>query len=203
MSPEQQNKVFCIGLPRTGTTSMHLAFLCLGYRSIHNPKEIWPDLDHPLLRENDAFSDTPIPLLYKQLDNKFPGSKFIVTTRRMEPWLKSCEWMFSKKAKDWGFFLEPTRTLHFMLFGTDRFVAEKFEQTYLRFHNEVKGHFSESENLLELNLEEENDPWGKLCHFLKKAQPSVKFPHHKDFNNEAVNRVANWLEQKKYKKSAQ
>lgn len=200
MSSEQQNKVFCIGLPRTGTTSLHLAFLCLGYRSIHNPKDIWSNLDHPVLFENDAFSDTPIPLIYKQLDHKFPGSKFIVTTRRMEPWLRSCEWMFSKKQKDWGFSLEPTRTFHFRLFGTDQFIAEKFEQTYLRFHEEVRGHFSKNENLLELNLEEEDEPWVKLCNFLQKAQPSVKFPHHKDFNSEVMNRVINWLEQKRYHK---
>ena len=45
------NKILNIGLPRTGTYSLHLAFKILGYKSIHYPQGwelLCPFLNKPI-----------------------------------------------------------------------------------------------------------------------------------------------------------
>src|SRR2546428_3527983 len=46
---------------------------------------------------NDALTDTPIPSFYRELDTRFPGSKFIPTARDSEGWLKSRKKQFIKR----------------------------------------------------------------------------------------------------------
>ena len=101
-------KVFCIGLNKTGTSSLHEAFKILGLKSIHfvdgkniNIKEII--LDNYLkgndilkgLEEYDAFSDwdkAPYTVdIYKEFDKQYPNSKFILNTRDLNCWLDSRE----------------------------------------------------------------------------------------------------------------
>jgi len=201
MNRKGESKVFCIGLPRTGTTSIHLAFQYLGFKSIHFPKELWYDIDHPITREFTAFSDTPLSLLYERLDEAFPNSLFILSTRDLEPWLKSCRWMYKYKFKDWAFDLEPAATFNKELFGVADFEQEAFTKAYHAFHEKVRSYFAGRPNLLELNLPRETAPWQKLCDFLGAETPSIPFPHHKDHENEFVNRVVNWLENRKYNNS--
>ncbi|MEQ9376359.1 MAG: sulfotransferase [Imperialibacter sp.] len=196
-----ENKIFCIGLPRTGTTSIHLAFQYLGLKSIHFPKQLWEDIQHPIMSEFTAFSDTPLSLLYPKLDKAFPGSLFVLSTRELNSWLKSCEWMFRYKANAWAFNQEPTKTFHRALFGTTTFDKEMFTKGYHEFHNEARSYFQNNANFLELNLPEETSPWKKLCGFLGAEEPDIPFPHHKDHRFELVDRIAIWLEDKKYNNS--
>ena len=81
-------KVFCTGWQRTGTTSLAKALNAIGVRTKDYPKELLHDIDHELVREYDAFTDNPIPLLYQELDRRHPGSRFIHTTRDEQAWLK-------------------------------------------------------------------------------------------------------------------
>ena len=37
----------------------------------------------------DAFQDNPWPILYKELDRQFPDSKFILTLRPSDEWIRS------------------------------------------------------------------------------------------------------------------
>ena len=46
------------------------------------------------IEEFDAFTDTPVVRFYKQLDKLYPDSKFILTTREIENWLRSCRSFF-------------------------------------------------------------------------------------------------------------
>jgi hypothetical protein len=80
------SKIFGIGLSRTGTTSLHAALGILGYRSIH-----YPQLDrlYELVDDHDAASDTPVACSYRQLDARYPGSRFILTVRDFRAWLES------------------------------------------------------------------------------------------------------------------
>ena len=64
-------KVFGIGMQRTGTTSLARALNMLGVRTLQFPTPLFRDLDHPVGREFDGFTDNPIPLLYEELDAKF------------------------------------------------------------------------------------------------------------------------------------
>ena len=81
--------IFGIGLSRTGTTSLHHAFEILGIRSAPTSVALLFDPDDEVLGLYEAFTDNPIPFLYQRLDARFPGSKFILTTRDLDDWLRS------------------------------------------------------------------------------------------------------------------
>lgn len=74
------NKVFCIGLNKTGTTSIHFAFQKLGLRSFHGGT-----FDSRI----DAFSDGRYYRHFKELDHLAPNSKFILNTRDLRGWVES------------------------------------------------------------------------------------------------------------------
>jgi hypothetical protein len=81
------NKVFCIGFNKTGTSSIHQLFLELGLRSYHGYYSHFPVGD-PLFNQFQCFSDgNEHP--FELLDRSYPGSRFIVTTRRLDDWLVS------------------------------------------------------------------------------------------------------------------
>ena len=90
------NKIFCIGVQRTGTTSLKKALRILGYTVSTSRVDLLPifvegDFDKliPIVNNFDALQDTPWYLCYKFLDKEYPGSKFIVTVRPVDSWLKS------------------------------------------------------------------------------------------------------------------
>ena len=171
-------KVFGIGLQRTGTTTLTAAMRLLGYRSIHFPAALWDDPDHALLNEYDAFFDNPIPLLYKNLDAGFPGSKFILTTRDEEGWLKSCEWLFTEMREPWGFDTSKRlQAMHTHAYGTNHFDEAAFREAFRAHHDDVRAHFADRpHDLLVLDIAEE-DKWTPLSTFLGVPQPRVPFPH--------------------------
>jgi Sulfotransferase domain len=93
-------KVFCIGLNKTATTSLHEALETLGIRGLHwggpatrGQIERAMAEGRPLVDDfegYDAFSD--IQVLsdnFELLDRQYPGSKFILTTRDLESWIES------------------------------------------------------------------------------------------------------------------
>ena len=88
--------IFGIGLSRTGTTSLHHALELLGYRSAPSSAALLDDQYDRLLDRYDAFTDNPIPFMYRDLDARYPGSKFILTTRPLAGWLASMEWLFDE-----------------------------------------------------------------------------------------------------------
>lgn len=96
-----QQKVFCIGLNKTGTTSIKKAWQDLGLivgnqaeaRKLLQP---WIQRDFaPIIKyckSAQAFQDSPFsfPYTYVALDQAFPGSKFILTVRNdAEQWYNS------------------------------------------------------------------------------------------------------------------
>ena len=91
-------RIFGIGMHKTGTTSLARALRILGYDSAHwkSPrwaKNIWREMvsgeRSPTLERHYALCDLPIAILYRQLDAAYPGSKFILTTRAEDGWLRS------------------------------------------------------------------------------------------------------------------
>lgn len=100
----QMRKVFGIGLPRTGTTSLTHALTILGYRTIHSPhdrisrREISEylrgnadEIQLTVLQSHDALSDIEVCAIYQGLDRAYPGSRFILTVREKSAWLDSIE----------------------------------------------------------------------------------------------------------------
>ncbi len=84
------NKVFIIGLPRTGTTSVCVALLDQGLKVAHTA------YTQQTFTLADVVADTPCYCDYPHLDSLFPGSKFIYLNRALADWVPSMQMLLSK-----------------------------------------------------------------------------------------------------------
>jgi hypothetical protein len=181
-------RVFGIGMHKTGTTSLHRAFQILGldaahWITAHWAKAIWVEMrafgKSPTLERHYALSDLPISILYRELDEAYPGSKFVLTTRREEDWIASVERHWSYKhnrfRSQWD--MDPfTHQVHQAVYGRKRFDAEVFLARFRRHNEEVRCYFKgRREDLLVMSTDEGTD-WLKLCAFLRKPIPAVPYP---------------------------
>ena len=173
-------KIFGIGLSKTGTTSLARALDILGYKSrdyLGVTRYIAGDLSSINLQEldaNDAFTDTPIPSFYKQLDARYPNSKFILTTRDMDDWLRSCKKQFTKRMVEKQ--NEATNQVHTDLYDCFEFDPEKYANGYNRFVNGVLDYFkNRPQDLLVIDICG-GQKWKELCAFLDKPVPDIPFP---------------------------
>ena len=98
MSRRPCHKIIGVGFQKTGTSSLRDALKILGYTVGDNHHQMLG----PFLRGNmgrvirtlnrfDSVEDNPWPSMYKELDAQLPGSKFILTIRESESWLRSVE----------------------------------------------------------------------------------------------------------------
>ncbi len=174
-------KVFGIGLSKTGTTSLAGALEILGYRTKDYPgvQTYLPGdlstLDPGVLDAYDAFTDTPVPSLYKALDVKYPGAKFILTIRDIDGWLTSCKKQFTEKH---AANLNAAHHQLFMdLYGCTVFDEGRFREGYEAIHPGCIG-------LLPGQAGRSSDPerhrrrglGDRLCPFLDRPKPEIPFP---------------------------
>lgn len=169
MSP----KLFGIGLPKTGTRSLHTAFELLGYRSVHYPIT-WEEID-----SHDAAAGMSIACQLKDLDRLYPGSKYILTVRDINQWLESCKYHYGQRVGPDELAPQLRQViLGFMqkAYGTVSYDPVLFQDAYSRHIQRVKKYFAHRpQDLLIVNIGE--DGWEKLCPFIRKAIPDVPFPH--------------------------
>lgn len=83
-------KIFIIGLPRTGTTSVCSALLNLGYKVAHTA------YSKHTFELAEVIADTPAFCDYRQLDSLFPQSRFIYLHRPLALWLPSIKILLQK-----------------------------------------------------------------------------------------------------------
>ena len=179
-------KIFCIGLSRTGTTTMVSALTTLGYKSLHYPdtddvvmKTLHGRFDWDVLDEYDAFADAPIAAFYRELDKQAPDSKFILTVRGdMDSWLDSCSGKI-KTAPDRydapDAKLVYSTVLRTALYDRPYYCRKSYIRAYYRHREEVATHFRyRDEALLTMNV---NQGWKPLCEFLGHEIPTEEFPH--------------------------
>lgn len=177
LSLRNAERVFAIGLSKTGTSSLTIALRQLGYRTKHFPIEMVVLRGGELrLRPEEAavhecLTDTPVAYFYRELDRRFPGSKFILTVRDLDGWLKSCRTHFAKPS--WGRRMDR---LHTELYGSREFDRAGFSEGYERHVSGVTEYFeSRPEDLLVLDIGK-GEGWDELCSFLEVSVPDVPFP---------------------------
>jgi glycosyltransferase involved in cell wall biosynthesis len=166
------NKVFGIGLGKTGTTSLTSALNLLGIKTIHMPSSL------EQVKYVDGATDSPIAVAYKELDRMYPNSKFILTIRETQSWLRSYEshrHYITKsnegKIASWIFELSNK------LYGQWQFDSEIWLNTYNRHLLDVTNYFKgREEDLLILDICN-GQGWKELCPFLGYSIPDVAFPH--------------------------
>ncbi len=168
------NKIFGIGLPRTGTTSLNIALNTLGISSVHFPFSLYENNDRTILNQYTAFIDTPIPLLYQELDQLCPNSGFILTTRSAEDWLKSMEWLLTEGRRIWPW-KNTYDEYNQIFFGTQEFDAKPYYKSYENFHQEIYKYFQDRNNLLVLDLEI-GYGYQDICNFLNMPIYQGKYP---------------------------
>ncbi len=184
-----EQKVFCIGLGKTGTSSLAKALELMGFhvgRRLKIFQKHFPNLDlieainsknyEPIVeitQKFDAFVDNPWPLLYRELYNKYPNAKFILTTRNEDDWLSSAQNYFGKsRSKFRG-----------LIYGEERIVnnQEQYLDVYRQHNQEVVSFFrGKKDSLLVLPLESKNK-WVLLKGFLDRETPQIPYPHSNSF----------------------
>jgi hypothetical protein len=180
-------KVFGLGLSKTGTSSLGDALNRLGVRTIHYP------FDERTLEELrggnyrlsvlEAFQgivDIPVAPFYAQLDALYPHSKFILTVRERESWLRSCEvhWrLMSEWRENFPQFKRFHEFISACVYGCTEFSRERFRYVYETHERNVREFFRERpEDLLVLDICA-GEGWERLCAFLGLPVPRVPFPH--------------------------
>ncbi|MCB9103908.1 MAG: hypothetical protein H6633_06640 [Anaerolineales bacterium] len=174
-------KIFCIGLSKTGTSSLNDALEILGYRAVHFPFMSYRKgrlvLNPTHVAENDAFSDTPVANCFEYLDRTYPNSKFIYTVRDKQSWLRSCEKHYRLKPQKLALIYQHFKWVHLQLslYRTLNFEPRQFSRAYERHDAKIREHFGNSNRLLVLNIID-GQGWDKLCPFLGKAILEKPFP---------------------------
>jgi hypothetical protein len=181
------SKIFGIGLSRTGTKSLTLALNMLGFKVAHYPddeitlKELMAGkYNFSLLKDFDGITDITVAPYYAQLDKLFPDSKFILTIRDKESWLRSVEAHFGKPVFEGTPSNENTMRLRRLLrvatYGSYSFNEERFSYIYDLHYKNVNEYFKwRPESLLIINIFE-GEGWDKLCPFLKEPILDKPFP---------------------------
>lgn len=167
-----ETKVFCVGLQKTGTSSLTVMLNKLGYDIVgyqqfrqfaDDPNLTLEELETHALsvaQTKTAAKDTPWPVLYKSLDRAFPGSKFIHVIRNPESWIKSA-------VNDFG---ETHNEIHRAIYGVP--YPKGHEDIWLEYYNrhnqEVAEYFSDRpDDYLQMALETELS-YERVCTFLGK-----------------------------------
>lgn len=180
--PLPRPKVLGVGWAKTGTTSLGTCLKSFGYRHITMRTELIDSLvknNHKKLFKiahcYDSFEDWPWLLLYKEFDRRFPGMKFILTTRPSAPWLNS----YLNQINQPGHGTEIMNRRRAFLYGISFPNPDpvKLIERYERHNAEVRDYFKERpQDLLEVDWSK-GDGWAQLAPFLGHPVPSVAFPH--------------------------
>lgn len=192
-------KVFCIGFQKTGTSSLRDALGQIGYSvtgvfgrdvPLDELRRSFVERGLEIAARYDAVEDMPWPLMFRELDAAFPGSKFILTMRSTDRWYRSIADHFGANPYH----------IQQLTYGDDAPAPVGHEQRYREVyeaHNAaVQAYFADRpDDFLEFWLER-GDGWDKLGAFLGRDDvPSGQFVHTNSQNQRKsfVNRVRSKL----------
>jgi hypothetical protein len=195
-------KIFCIGFPRTGTTSLEQALKDIGYR-LGNIRQgelllkAYATRNFKTIVEfcltADAFQDAPFsfPFTYIALDQSFPNAKFILSIRDdVDQWYRSLvrfhgnlfaagripvkEDLLRATYCYPGYLWEAMR----LVWNTpedDIYHKPTMVSYYERHLSDVRDYFRFKSNFVEINLSDKGAYQG-LCDFLGKKPVAKDFP---------------------------
>lgn len=175
-----QRKIFGVGLNKTGTTSLKLAFQKLGFDHLdRRPRlfKLWQkqkfDVIFEHIHEFESFEDWPWPLMVPELLEHFDKEAVFVLTRRKSPlaWVESL--------KNHSLRTHPIRNPRQAIFGHP--YPHGYEDEFMAFYEahleNTRALFSDRPDQLVELCWEEGDGWKELCSFLNVKVPNKPFPH--------------------------
>ena len=156
-------KVFGIGWARTGTTTLGACFRILGFNHQSQDLDLVKDVGKGDLRrilalaeKRDSFEDWPWIILYQELDAAFPGSRFVLTTREPDRWIRSYRHMLDNQGKASAKANEQRRVLYGLPFPD--VTQDQLLERYSRHNREVVAHFRDRPDALLVVLFQKKNP---------------------------------------------
>lgn len=186
----RSNKIFGIGLPKTGTSSLNKALSILGYRSIHFCRQLHNIIacGLPMSHLSKVLNPSSWDALtnsaehtYPLVDKEFPNSKFILTIRNKESWMESMKNSFKRytiinedgSVATTG--MDLIRIVHVR--GHASYNGEYLPIMYDNHLRNAKHYFKDREqDLLVIDICG-GEGWEKFCPFLGKDVIDIPFPH--------------------------
>ena len=174
-----KHKIFIIGLPRTSTTSVCVATLDLGFTTAHTA------YTEQTMSDAQVIADTPIFCDYQQLDQQYPGAKFIYLTRDLSKWLPSIrqllERMFTNLQRSDGGFNPTLKRCYNGVFSPltrDNIASDQFlTDCYQRHYQGAQRYFSQRPlDLLTIDVSAP-DSYQQVADFLEATTNRTDFVH--------------------------
>lgn len=168
-------KIFIIGLPRSGTTSICAAMLELGYTVAHTA------YTQKTFDNAQVIADTPIFADFKRLDSFYPNSKFIYLTRELAQWLPSIKQllqrMYVNVTRDDGgsnTIIKRCYQNTFAPFTRENIESDEFlANTYSKHNHEIQQFFSQrQDDLLTIDISKSTS-YQKLLDFLSLEEGNL------------------------------
>lgn len=186
LRPVRSTKIVCVGLPKTGTTSLGYCFRRLGFKHRGYDMDLAVQVKRnqlgPAIKEAEkyeALEDWPWFLIYKELDRRFPGSKFVLTLRRdVDTYVRSLQGHHERQGIRRADFVKPYWWDEVFGVEPSKWDYGRSAERYERHNREVREYFADriGTDLL-IVCWENGDGWAKLSRFLNKRQPDEPFPH--------------------------
>ncbi|BDF94327.1 MULTISPECIES: sulfotransferase family protein [Pseudoalteromonas] len=174
---ESKTKIFIIGLPRTGTTSVCHAFLQLGFRCAHTA------YIQKTFSDAQVIADTPIFNDYQQLDKLYPHAKFIYLERAFDKWLPSIRQLLQRMHKNLtredGGFNPHIKRCYLNTFGDfsshDLETDDYLQRCYDEHKDTAQRYFSNRpEDFLSIDIADKHS-FAALCAFLQIGTTLTQF----------------------------
>lgn len=172
------DKIFIIGLPRTGTTSISVALLECGFKVAHTA------FTKQAFELADVVSDAPCFSDYQQLDLLFPGAKFVYLQRELAKWLPSMQRLLTKmephllpKTGHFSPVLKRSFEQTFQLSNALLLTEHHLTRCYIEHQQQVESYFQGRDDLLSINISD-IDSLQRLMAFLGlPCDDQRRFPH--------------------------
>lgn len=211
MKEEHSLMVIGAGWGRTGTTSLKAALEQLGYPCYHmsecverDHSDFWNDIANEKCKDfNEVFCDDdvkftaamdfPASLFWRELLQRYPEAKVILTVRDPESWYRSYESTILTVMPSSRQLPFVTKVGYMMCFPNQSFISmlrsvyetKAFQGSMHKehliscynAHNEAVIKDCPSERLLVFNVKM---GWEPLCTFLQQPVPTQPFPHMND-----------------------
>lgn len=165
------NKIIGVGMSKTGTTTLAACLEILGvgpHKSYDRRLKQWVQggkIDKVLENADRyrSYEDAPWYLIYRELDTRYPGSKFILTVRKDSQSHAKSAWYHGVAA--------GTRKGE----PDDDYIQQKIE-IYEKHNAGVKEYFKDRLDDLLVLCWENGDGWQELCEFLGAENPGIPIP---------------------------